>query len=167
MHKDRKMRAQKHGRNTGGKAIVMGMLERGKTVRAAVITDRTKVTMQPIIRANVAPKSEVMSDEWASNYRMDDEYVHGVVNHLERYVDGNIHTNGMENFWALLKRSIHGTYVSVEPYHLFRYVDEQAFRYNNRGPMNDSQRFTCLMRRVVGRRLTYKELTGKEGETPF
>jgi hypothetical protein len=73
----------------------------------------------------------------------------------------------MENFRALLKRGIHGTYVSVEPYHLFRYVDEQAFRYNNRGPMNDSDRFRLMMRRVAGRRLTYKELTGKEGETPF
>jgi hypothetical protein len=96
---------------------------------------------------------------------MDDEYEHSVINHLEAYVNGNIHTNGMENFWSLLKRSLKGTYVSVEPFHLFRYVDEQAFRYNNRKPMDDGHRFTYLMRKIVGKRLTYAELTGKEGET--
>jgi len=126
MHKERKVRAQKEGRNTGGKAIVMGMLERGGTVRTAVISDRTKPTMQPIIRENVAEGSTVMSDEWASNYRMDEDFEHQVINHLERYVDGNVHTNTMENFWSLLKRCLHGTYVAVEPFHLFRYVDEQA-----------------------------------------
>jgi transposase-like protein len=162
MHKDRKMRAQKLGRNTGGKAIVMGMLERGKTVRAVVVADRTKLTMQPIIRENVETGSMVMSDEWAGNYRMDDEYIHGVVNHLETYVNGNIHTNGMENFWSLLKRSIGGTYVSVEPFHLFRYVDEQAFRYNNRKPMSDADRFSYLVRKIVGKRLTYAQLIGHE-----
>jgi len=160
MHYDRKVEVQKEGRNTGGKAIVMGMLERGGTVRTAVIEDRTKKTMQPIIRENVATGSEVMSDEWADNWRMDDEYVHGVINHLESYVEGNVHTNCMENFWSLLKRSLHGTYVAVEPFHLFRYVDEQAFRYNNR-TMSDVERFVWGMRHVVGRRLTYAELTGK------
>jgi transposase-like protein len=165
MHKDRKMRAQKHGRNTGGKAVVMGMLERGKTVRAKVIADRKTPTMQPIVRDNIEAGSMLMSDEWADNWRMDDEYIHGMVNHLETYVNGNIHTNGLENFWSLLKRGLHGTYVSVEPFHLFRYVDEQAFRYNNRGPMNDSDRFVYVMRHIVGRRLTYDQLTGKEGET--
>jgi transposase-like protein len=162
MHKDRKMRVQKMGRNTGGKAIVMGMLERGKQVRAVVVADRTKATMQPIIRENVETGSMVMSDEWAGNYRMDDEYIHGVVNHLETYVNGNIHTNGMENFWSLLKRSIGGTYVSVEPFHLFRYVDEQAFRYNNRKPMSDADRFGYLVRKIVGKRLTYAQLIGHE-----
>jgi transposase-like protein len=162
MHKDRKRRVQKEGRNTGGKSIVMGMLERGKTVRATVIPDRTKNVMQPIIRANVEPGSEVFSDEWASNWRMDEDYTHNVINHLEAYVDGNIHTNGMENFWSLLKRTLKGTYVAVEPFHLFRYVDEQAFRYNNRGPMTDADRFNYAMRKIVGKRLTYTELTGKE-----
>jgi transposase-like protein len=163
MHKGRKLCVQKDGRNTGGKAIVMGMLERGKTVRTAVIEDRTKKTMQPIIRENVEPGTDVFSDEWASNWRMDEEYTHNVINHLECYVEGNVHTNGMENFWSLLKRSLKGTYVSVEPFHLFRYVDEQAFRYNNRGPMNDADRFTYVMRKIVGKRLTYAELTAKEG----
>jgi transposase-like protein len=163
MHYARKIEVQKEGRNTGGKAIVMGMLERGGTIRTAVIEDRTKNTMQPIVRENVEAGSEVYSDEWASNWRMDDEYVHGVINHLQTYVEGNIHTNGMENFWSLLKRSLHGTYVAVEPFHLFRYVDEQAFRYNNR-TMTDLDRFVFGMRHVVGRRLTYNDLTGKDGQ---
>ena len=94
------------------------------------------------------------------------EYTHNVVNHLAQYVDGNVHTNGMENFWSLLKRGIGGTYVSVEPFHLFRYVDEQAFRFNNRKPMNDADRFGYLIRKIVGKRLTYAELTGKNEERP-
>jgi hypothetical protein len=81
------------------------------------------------------------------------------------YVNGQIHTNGLENFWSLLKRGLGGTYVSVEPFHLFRYVDEQAFRYNHRKAENDGERFVAAMKQIVGRRLTYKELTGKEGET--
>jgi transposase-like protein len=161
MHKSRKLRVQKEGRNTGGKSIVLGMLERGRKVRATVIPDRTKATMQPIVGANVEPGSQIFSDEYASAWRMDEDYTHKVVNHLETYVDGNVHTNGMENFWSLLKRSINGTYVSVEPFHLFRYVDEQAFRFNNRGPMDDNNRFSFLMRKIVGKRLTYAELTGK------
>ncbi len=166
MHKDRKRRAQAEGRNTGGKTAVMGMLERGKTVRVEVIEERTKKIMQPIVQQNVEPGTKVFSDEWGSNWRMDDKYDHEVINHLEAYVDGNVHTNGMENFWSLLKRSIGGTYVSVEPFHLFRYVDEQAFRFNNRKPMDDAHRFTYLMRKIVGKRLTYAELTGKVSPTP-
>ncbi|MGA3095898.1 MAG: IS1595 family transposase [Bryobacteraceae bacterium] len=160
MHYARKIEVQKEGRNTGGKAIVMGMLERGGTVRTAVIEDRRKKTMQPIIRENIEAGSQVMSDEWAGNWRMDGEYVHNVINHLESYAEGNVHTNCMENFWSLLKRGLHGTYVAVEPFHLFRYVDEQAFRYNNRN-MDDLDRFVFGMRHIVGRRLTYAELTGK------
>lgn len=92
---------------------------------------------------------------------MDCEYVHNVVNHLEEYVNGNVHTNGIENFWSLLKRTIGGTYVSVEPFHLFRYVDEQAFRFNNRLPMKDGDRFSYLVRKVVGKRLTYADSSAK------
>jgi hypothetical protein len=94
------------------------------------------------------------------------EYEHNIVKHLEQYVDGNIHTNGIENFWSLLKRGLHATYVSVEPFHLFRYVDEQAFRFNNRLPMNDADRFSFLVRKIVGKRLTYAELTGKDEKKP-
>lgn len=93
---------------------------------------------------------------------MDDEYTHKVVNHAEQYVNGNIHTNGLENFWSLLKRGLSGTYISVEPFHLFRYIDEQAFRYNHRKDMTDSDRFRSLVLQLVGKRLTYAELTGKE-----
>lgn len=160
MHKERKVRYQKDGRNTGGKSTVMGMLERGGRVLATVVPDRTKATMQPIMGANVEPGTQVYSDEHGHQWRME-EYEHSMVNHLETYVDGNVHTNGVENFWSLLKRTLGGTYVSVEPFHLFRYVDEQAFRFNNRGPMNDGQRFVYVMRKIVGKRLTYAELTGK------
>jgi transposase-like protein len=165
MHKARKARVQKEGRNTGGKAIVLGMLERGKTVRATVVPDRKKDTMQPIVGANVEPGSQIYSDEYGETWRMA-EYEHSMVNHLHAYVDGNVHTNGMENFWSLLKRTIGGTYVSVEPFHLFRYVDEQAFRFNNRLPLGDADRFSFLVRKIVGKRLTYAELTGKTEERP-
>ncbi len=97
---------------------------------------------------------------------MDDEYVHGIVNHAEAYVQDNVHTNGLENFWSLLKRGLGGTYISVEPFHLFRYIDERAFRYNNRKDMNDSGRFIEVMKQAVGKRLTYAELTGKVEERP-
>jgi hypothetical protein len=161
MHKDKRLRVHGQSRNIGAKTVVLGMLERGKTVRATVIADRSKASIQPIVAGNVEPGSEVHSDEWACNWRMDDEYTHKIVNHLEKYVDGNVHTNGLENFWSLLKRSINGTYVSVEPFHLFRYVDEQAFRFNNRKPMDDAHRFSYVIRKIVGKRLTYAELTGK------
>jgi transposase-like protein len=165
MHRAHKRRVQAKGRNTGGKTVVFGMLERGKTVRATVLPDRTKASIQPVVRGSVEPGTEIFSDEHGDSWRMG-EYTHSIVNHLEAYVDGNIHTNGIENFWSLLKRGIGGTYVSVEPFHLFRYVDEQAFRYNNRKPMDDGHRFSYLLRKIVGKRLTYKELTGKEAETP-
>ena len=160
MHKERKRRVQKEGRNTGGKSIVMGMLERGGKVRASVIPDRTKASMQPIIRGSVEPGSAIYSDEHGETWKME-EFEHSMVNHFREYVNGNVHTNGMENFWSLLKRTIGGTYVSIEPFHVFRYVDEQAFRYNNRLPLADGDRFSYLVRKIVGKRLTYAELTGK------
>ncbi len=88
-----------------------------------------------------------------------------MIDHAECYVKDQVHTNGMENFWSLLKRGINGTYVGVEPYHLFRYVDEQAFRFNNRKDMNDSDRFSLAVSQIVGKRLTYVELIGKGAET--
>jgi hypothetical protein len=100
---------------------------------------------------------------------MANDYVHQVIDHAVAYVDGKIHTNGLENYWSLLKRGINGTYVSVEPFHLFRYLDEQAFRYNNRAteknPLNDADRFSAVLSQVAGKRLTYAEVTGKVGET--
>ena len=97
---------------------------------------------------------------------MDDAYTHGIVSHLDTYVNGNIHTNGIENFWSLLKRTIGGTYVSVEPFHLFRYVDEQAFRFNNRRDMDNGDRFDLAVRQIVGRRLTWNQLTAKGEKKP-
>jgi len=147
MHKDRKARAQAEGRNTGGKTVVLGILERGKTVRTAVVEDRTKGTIQPLVKEHVDAGANIYSDEHGEQWRMDYLYNHEVVNHLEQYVNGNVHTNGIENFWSCLKRTINGTYVSVEPFHLFRYVDEQAFRYNNRKPMDDGDRFSHFVRK--------------------
>ena len=92
---------------------------------------------------------------------LSEEYAHqSHSNHAVAYVDGQVHTNGMENFWSLLKRGINGTYISVEPYHLFRYVDEQAFRFNNRIDMNDADRFAMAVSQIVGKRLTYSQLIG-------
>jgi transposase-like protein len=166
MHYDRKVRMQKDGRNTGNKTTVIGILERKGKVRAKVTSDRKKGTIQPFVKENVQKGSEIHSDEYADQWRMDADYTHQLVNHLETYVDGNVHTNGIENFWSLLKRGIGGTYVSVEPFHLFRYVDEQAFRYNNRLPMSDAERFSYLVRKIVGKRLTYAQLIGREDERP-
>jgi transposase-like protein len=166
MHKHRKARIlEGKGGGKVGKVGVHGMLERGGRVRTAVIGDTTQPTLRANIAANVEKGAHVYTDELRSYFGLQAEYDHEVINHAEAYVRDNVHTNGLENFWAPLKRGLNGTYVSVEPFHPFRYVDEQAFRYNNRGPMNDSQRFDFVMRHIVGRRLTYRELTGKEGET--
>jgi transposase-like protein len=170
MHTERRLRTVS-GDNKG-KSVVLGMLERGGKVRASVVPDRKKDTIRPIVGASVENGSKVYTDEYGWQWVPRDEYLHEMVNHLDQYVTGNCHTNGLENFWSLLKRSIKGTYVSVEPFHLFRYVDEQAFRFNNR-TMTDSLRFRFAMRYIVGRRLTYKELTGKldglpsEDQEPF
>jgi hypothetical protein len=116
--------------------------------------------------------SKLYTDQ-AESYRWMDkrQYVHEFVNHLEKYVDGRVHTNGMENFWSLLKRGLNGTYVAVEPFHLFRYVDEQVFRYNNRGTrkekVTDSDRFELALSQIAGKRLTFAEVTGKVGQAAF
>ncbi len=148
-----------------GKAIVLGMLERGGPVRTRVIVDRTKPTIDPIISAHVADGAHIITDEFPVYPHLSTKYLHDIINHAEEYVRGHIHTNGMENFWSLLKRGLNGTYVSVEPFHLTRYVEEQVFRYNNRAtadnPLNDGDRFALVVSQIVGRRITYKELTGK------
>jgi transposase-like protein len=167
MHKWRKNREIK-GRGTAGKAIVMGILERrGKDpiskVRAKVVQSIATEAIQAEIRQAVEPKSELFTDQLSSYVGLDKEYTHNVINHMEAYVNGNIHTNGIENFWSLLKRTIRGTYVSVEPFHLFRYVDEQSFRFNKRDDDN-AGRFAEVVGNVIGKRVTYKKLTGKENE---
>ena len=151
----------------------MGMLERGGKVQTAVLGGkREKKMMHTIINDSVMPGTWVMTDEFVNYDGLSENYTHKVVNHLERYVQGNVHTQGIENFWSLLKRGLGGTYVAVEPFHLFRYVDEQAFRFNNRKDgdrkISDSERFDIAMSQVIGKRLTFAELTGKVGETtPF
>jgi len=149
-----------------GKAIVFGLIERntgGSKVRTKVIFDRSRETLHGEIRKHVEAGSEVFTDAHRSYGGLNPEYVHQFVDHAERYVDGNVHTNSMENFWTLLKRGIKGTYVSVEPFHLFRYLDEQAFRFNERKG-KDADRFVQVVKQVTGKRLTYEELTVSQTE---
>jgi transposase-like protein len=155
-------RAKKiRGRGPEGKAIVFGLLERETGhVRAMVVGTRRKRSLQPEIRENVAPGSQLFTDALMS-YDGLDEYAHKVIDHAEAYVDGNVHTNRMENFWSLLKRAIKGTYVSVEPFHLYRYLDEQVFRFNERKD-TDAGRFQKVLNSVAGKRLTWNLLTCQE-----
>ncbi len=150
-----------HGRGGTDKTIVLGMLERGGRVVTNVVQRRDKKTLQPAIKGSVAPGSALYSDELKSYQGLDELYAHKVINHAVEYVDGNVHTNGMENFWALLKRTLGGTYVSVEPFHLFRYLDEQAYRFNERYG-TDWDRFHRAIVGVVGKRITYRKLTGQD-----
>jgi transposase-like protein len=173
MHRVKRQRLSSKGGMQGGsgKAVVMGMLVRGGQVKATVIPHRRQNITEKIVREVVEPGTEVHTDEFQGYYNLKDGYVHKVINHLEGYVKENVHTNGIENFWSLLKRGLNGTYISVEPFHLFRYVDEQAFRYNNRAtrdnPLTDADRFQYALSQIVGKRLTFAEVTGKVGETAF
>lgn len=162
MHADRRRKAIK-GTGGSGKELVMGLLDRetGK-VHVAHVADRKEKTLQAEVKKHVAKGAELMTDELASYTGLDREYVHQFVNHAEEYVRGNVHTNGLENFWSLLKRGLKGTYVSVEPFHLYRYLDEQAFRFNARKEA-PATRFSDAVLGVTGRRLTYKQLTGVAG----
>jgi transposase-like protein len=161
MHKAERAR-KITGRGPEGKAIVFGMVERGGKVIAGSVDTRKKGELQQQIRENIEAGVAIFSDELKSYDGLEADYQHAVINHAVEYVNGNVHTNTMENFWSLLKRGLHGTYISVEPFHLFRYIDEQAFRYNNR-KATDAERFAAVMKQIVGRRVTYKELTGKNG----
>jgi transposase-like protein len=146
---------------TKDKVPVMGILERGGKVRTAVVPNRKKKALQAEVRKHVEAGSSLYSDALLSYDGLAGEFAHQVVDHAVAYVDGQVHTNGLENYWSLLKRTISGTYVSVEPYHLFRYLDEQAYRYNNRKDMGDFDRFKLAASQIVGKRLTWDNLTGK------
>jgi transposase-like protein len=164
MHKGKRARVIT-GTGGAGKIAVQGLLARHakdghSTVRASVVPNVRKNTLQGTVRANVQAGSNVYTDELLSYDGLDSDYTHCVINHAEAYVDGQIHTNGMENFWSLLKRALKGTYVSVEPFHLFRYLDEQAYRFNNRRA-TDANRFLQAAASVFGKRLTFAALTGK------
>jgi transposase-like protein len=172
MHHDKKVRYERRG-GAHGKAVVMGMLDRElRQVRANVVPNVKRETLQAEILNEVHHGSKIYTDEHVGYDRLcEQEFVHDVVNKVEGYVRGAVHVNGIENFWALFKRTLKGTYVAVEPFHLQRYADEQAFRYNNRAtkynPLNDADRFTLALSQIVGKRLTYDELTGKTVERPL
>jgi transposase-like protein len=164
MHKHKRAKVIK-GTGYSGKAVVMGLLERhdgkGKSkVRTKVIGNTTKAILHGVIEENVEKGTAVYTDAWASYRGLSADYEHAFIDHAETYVDGAVHTNGLENFWALLKRSIKGTYVSVEPFHLFRYLDEQAYRFNHRS-VEDKDRFMMAMLGIAGKRLTYESLIGE------
>src|SRR5439155_21192468 len=152
---------------TGGKdkTPVLGIVERGGKVRTVVVPNRKKHALQTEVRKHVEAGSALYTDALLSYDGLEGEYAHRVIDHAVAYVDGNVHTNTLENFWALLKRGISGTYVSVEPFHLFRYLDEQAYRYNFRKDMDDFDRFKLAASQIVGKRLTWNEVTGKNHET--
>src|SRR5271165_5697107 len=152
MHKDKRA-AEITGTGGKDKEIAMGMVERGGNVRVFHVVNRRKQALQPNIREHVEARTAIFSDELKSYDGLETEYQHAVINHAVESLNGNVHTNTMENFWSLLKRGLHGTYISVEPFYLFRYLDEQAFRYNNRKDMDDADRFDLAIRQVVGKRL--------------
>jgi transposase-like protein len=147
---------------TGGhdKAKVIGMIERGGKVRVRHVPELNSEHVHGFIREGAEPGSSVYTDRHHSYSGLDADYAHETVDHAERYVQGQVHTNCMENFWSLLKRGLHGTYISVKPYHLFRYLDERAFTFNERD-LTDLGRFTAVLGSISGRRLTWDALTGR------
>lgn len=140
------------------KTIVAGVLERGGQVRASVIQDTSQRTLTGHVGAHVEKGATVYSDAHKGYTPLWRNYIHDFVDHTTQYVNGRVHTNGIENFWSLLKRGIHGTYVSIAPEHLFRYVDERCFTYNTRD-LTDLGRFSAVLGAVAGKRLTWAELT--------
>lgn len=143
-----------------GKAIVMGLLERHGEARVKVLPKRRRSNVVNEVTKHVEVGSNVYTDQLQSYSGLIADYAHQVINHTESYVQGRIHTNGLENFWSLFKRSLKGTYVSVEPFHLQAYADEQCFRFNNR-KVSDSERFIEALSQVAGKRLTWEALIGK------
>jgi transposase-like protein len=157
------------GRTHFGKVAVMGLLERHDTatdrasrVRLRIVNNVKGPALKAVVRENVAAGSTVNTDALQSYAGLTADYAHNVIDHAEAYVNGEVHTNGLENFWSCLKRGLNGTYISVEPFHLFRYLDEQAFRFNNRKGFTNADRFKLALMGIVGRRLTYKDLIGAE-----
>jgi len=176
MHESKRKRIREtYGVTVGSvsKTVVMGFLDREqRKVRATVVPNTSRKTLQAQILKHVAEDSNIYTDEAPAYRKLPDAYVHEIVNHAQEYVRGRVHTNGLENFWSLLKRGLNGTYVAVEPFHLFRYIDEQAFRFNNRKDDNgkkldDATRFELALSQIAGKRLTFAEVTGKVGESAF
>jgi transposase-like protein len=176
MHKGRRKQIEATGRalatysnivRRSNKMPVMGMFDRdSREVRAKVVPNTKRETLQREILANVEHGSKVYTDEApAYGNVLKNEYIHETVNHIDEYVRGQVHTNCLENFWSLMKRNLAGTYVAVEPFHLDRYLDEQMFRFNNRINVTDAQRFNKVLSQVAGKRLTYGELSGAGSAT--
>jgi transposase-like protein len=164
MHAKRRIALNVDNEQSDNKTAVMGMLTRDtREVRAKVIPNVRRDTLQAEILKNIEPwGTRIYTDQHTGYEGLEKtRFIHETVNHMKEYVRGNVHTQGIENFWSLLKRSLSGTYVAVEPFHLDRYLDEQCFRYNNRNNMDDSARFTKALSQVAGKRLTWNELTGQ------
>jgi transposase-like protein len=162
MHED-KREEKIHGTGGADKTAVMGFRKRGGEVRTEVVPNRKKQTLQGMVKENVSAGAALYSDALASYEGLDAEFAHQVVDHAVEYVHGRVHTNGLENFWSLLKRTLKGTYIGVMPFHLHRYLDEQTFRYNERKELDDFGRFALVLAHIVGKRLTYKQLIGDAG----
>lgn len=165
MHKSKRAQLGGKTRGTKGKAVVVGMVERGGRVRAQVTVDRSQAVIRPLVAANIAKDATLVTDEWGGY--VGSHLNHEVINHAIEYVNGHIHTNSIENFWPLLRRALGGTYVSVEPIHLQAYIHEQVYRFNLRSrpdeKITNADRFALALANVAGKRLTWNELTGKEG----
>lgn len=164
MHQSKRAEMGGKTRGTKGKVVVVGMVERGGRVRARVTIDRSHTVIRPLIAENLAKDATLVTDEWGGY--VGSHLNHEVINHAIEYVNGHIHTNSIENFWALLRRSLGGTYVSVEPFHLQAYIEEQVYRFNLRSrkdeKITNADRFALALSNIGGQRLTWKELTGKE-----
>jgi transposase-like protein len=181
MHYSRKMKLEKQRSQTAAwkntkryatKTAVMGMFDReSRQIRAKVVPNVRRETLQNEILNNIEHGSKLYTDQAVAYDNLKEKYIHETVNHANEYVNGQVHTNCLENFWSLMKRGLHGTYVAVEPFHLSRYIDEQVFRFNNRhtreNPLDDADRFMLAVSQISGKRLTYAELTGKVPETAF
>ncbi len=152
---------------TGGrdKVAVIGILKRQGKVKTSILPNLKRKSLHAKVYGEVEPGTKVFTDAYTAYTGLSADYVHNVIDHAKAYAIENVHTNGLENYWSLLKRTIKGTYVSVEPFHLFRYLDEQAFRFNNREALNDGERFDMAITQIIGKRLTWQKLTGKVPET--
>ncbi len=166
MHRTAKRTIRAKNDPQWGKTVVLGLLKRDGHVKAAVAPSRKRHQIHSNIQENVEPGSKLYTDEFNSYDNLPDGITREFVNHMDTYVQGQVHTNGLENFWSLLKRSLKGTYVSVDPVHLQAYVDEQAFRFNNR-EFTDADRFVSVLSQIAGRRLTFAELITKELDSPL
>jgi hypothetical protein len=169
LHADKRRQLVKVGRSLG--TPVHALLERhyDKTkcsrVVAMPVKERTQTTLHANVRQYVVKGSNLLTDEWSGYFGLHNDFEHQVINHAECYAKGHVHTNGLENFWSLLKRSINGTHVHVAPFHLFRYLDDQAYRFNARRA-SDAERFVDSLSTVANRRLTFKTLTAKDEKKP-